>query len=363
MLEVIEWPSVADSLAVLRQAVQALHAGRVVIFPSQTSYVLAASPGSAAAISCLAKLRSPSFPAALAVRGESDALTWVPELSVVGRRLARRCWPGPVLLAIAGVAPEALPEGVRRLVCGEEGLRLWMPEHEAMLDTLLHLDECMVVTGVASAPQQIAARANDSVELIIADGPPAEQTPTVVRLDADGWSIVQRGVVSEEELARSANCQIVFVCTGNTCRSPMAEALFKKRLAERLGCTVDELPGRGFSVLSAGLAAMMGAEAADEAIEVVRSYGADLTQHRSRPLRVELAAQADYLIGMTRSHVTMMNEYYPRLGAEPRLLNPTGEDIADPVGYSRDVYEECARQIWQSLDTLLSHETFQNRDR
>jgi protein-tyrosine phosphatase len=133
----------------------------------------------------------------------------------------------------------------------------------------------------------------------------------------------------------------------------MAEALFKKRLADRLGCTLDELPARGFSVLSAGLAAMIGAEAADEAVAVARCYGADLAQHRSRPLSVELAAQADSLIGMTRSHVIMMSEYYPRLGAEPRLLNPSGEDIADPVGCPREVYEECARQIWQSLEALL----------
>jgi len=134
----------------------------------------------------------------------------------------------------------------------------------------------------------------------------------------------------------------------------MAETLFKKRLAERLGCMVDELPARGFSVLSAGLAAMIGGEAAYEAIEVVRTYGGDLTRHRSQPLSVALAAQADYLIGMTRSHVTMMSEYYPQLGTEPRLLNPAGEDLADPVGCPRDVYEDCARQIWQALETLLA---------
>jgi protein-tyrosine phosphatase len=169
--------------------------------------------------------------------------------------------------------------------------------------------------------------------------------------------------VSAEQLARLTNCVIVFVCTGNTCRSPLAEALCKKRLADRLGCTPDELPARGFSVLSAGMAAMMGGEAAAEAIEVVRGYGADLSRHESRPLSVALAAQADLLIGMTSSHVTMMSEYYPRLGAEPRLLNPSGADLADPVGCPRDVYEDCARQIWQSLEALLAEEVFQTRDR
>jgi protein-tyrosine phosphatase len=353
MPEVFDWPSVADPQAVLRRAVETLHQGRVVIFPTQTSYVLAASAVVPDGVRVLTQKRSPTFPPTLAVRGEPDALTWAPGLSLVGRRLARRCWPGPVVLAVAGVMPERLPEPVRTLVCEDDGVRLWTPDHEALLETLFQLNEALVLTGIEGGPQEFATQTGEQVEMIIADGTPPGQAPTVVRLDSDAWTIAQPGDVTEEEIARQTNCLIVFVCTGNTCRSPMAEALFKKRLADRLGCAVDELPARGFSVLSAGLAAMMGAEAADDAIEVVRGYGADLTQHHSRPLSVELAAQADYLIGMTRGHVTMMSEYYPRLGAEPRLLSPSGEDIADPVGCPREVYEECARQIWQSLETLV----------
>ena len=204
------------------------------------------------------------------MRGEPDALAWAPGLSVVGRRLARRCWPGPLVLSVAGVVSETLSQAGRALVCGSDGLRLWTPDHEALLETLFQLDEAIVVAGIDGTPQELEARADNDIELIIADETSVGQSPTVVRLDGDGWSIAQPGVVTQEELARQTNCLIVFVCTGNTCRSPMAEALFKKRLADRLGCTVDELPARGFSVLSAGLAAMMGAEAADEAIAVAR---------------------------------------------------------------------------------------------
>jgi protein-tyrosine phosphatase len=146
----------------------------------------------------------------------------------------------------------------------------------------------------------------------------------------------------------------VFVCTGNTCRSPMAEALFKKRMAERLGCPVEELPRRGFIVLSAGLAAMMGGGAAPEAIETVRELGADLSQHVSRPLSAKLAAQADYLVGMTRGHLLALAEAGAAPGACLRLLSAAGEDIADPVGADLPVYRECAQQIVRHLEGLLA---------
>ena len=133
------------------------------------------------------------FPQSLAVRGEPDALAWAPGLSVVGRRLARRCWPGPVVLSLAGVVPETLPEEVRALVCGSDGLRLWTPDHEALLETLFQLDETIIVAGIDGTLQEIAAQADNDVDLIIVDGTSAGQSPTVVRLDGDGWSIVQPG--------------------------------------------------------------------------------------------------------------------------------------------------------------------------
>ena len=70
-------------------------------------------------------------------------------------------------------------------------------------------------------------------------------------------------------LRQQSACLVVFVCTGNTCRSPLAEALCKKRLADALGCAMADLPGRGFFVCSAGLAAMMGGPAAAEAVDVL----------------------------------------------------------------------------------------------
>ncbi|HZT79747.1 MAG TPA: hypothetical protein VFA26_05985, partial [Gemmataceae bacterium] len=180
------------------------------------------------------------------------------------------------------------------------------------------------------------------------------QPATVVRVDGEQWRVVREGVVSEARLRQQTACAVLFVCTGNTCRSPLAEALCKKLLAERLGCSVGELPQRGFLVLSAGLAAMMGGGAADEAVEVARELGADLSGHCSRPLTPELAAQVDYLFAMTRGHLLALADQCGQGGPAPRLLSPEGKDIPDPIGCDKQVYQDCAREMMRCLGQVVA---------
>jgi protein-tyrosine phosphatase len=150
------------------------------------------------------------------------------------------------------------------------------------------------------------------------------------------------------------SCQILFVCTGNTCRSPLAQALCARLLADRLGCEPADLSEHGFIVQSAGLAAMIGAGATLEAVAVAREFGADLTGHKSQPLTPELLARTDFLFAMTQTHLHLLSS----LGLSNRpilsLLSDQGEDIADPIGASAEVYRECARQIRKHLEARLT---------
>jgi protein-tyrosine phosphatase len=366
MTQVLDWQNAADPRAIIQHAADVLRAGRLVAFPTETVYGLAASALRPEAVErlCQGKGRPDARPLTLAIGGAGDAPDWVPGMSALGRRLARRCWPGPVTLVFGdginqGLASR-LPDAVRQRVSPGGTLGLRVPAHDAVLRVLRCLPGPLVLTSAnrsGEAPATTAdqaVRAVDDLDLVIDDGPSHfGQASTVVQVNGNRFEVLREGVVPAADLERLAPCMIVFVCTGNTCRSPLAEALCKKLLAERLGCTVDELPRRGFIVLSAGLAAMMGGRAAGEAVEAARELGADLSQHSSRPLTADLVAQADYLITMTRSHLLAVAGHFARVGPRPRLLCREGHDVADPIGCDQPVYRDCAQQILRHLEGLL----------
>lgn len=368
MPEVMDWRIVADPSAVVDRAVATLARGRLVAFPTETVYGIAASVWAPEGVERLAqsKGRPESKLMTLALKGASEALDWVPGLGQAGRRLARRCWPGPVTLVcdggLEGGLADSLSDAVRRRICPGRALGLRVPDHDAVLMVLERLPGPIVLTSAnrSGEPEATTAAAvvdaiGDHLDLVVDDGPSRYgQASTVVRVAGDEWEVLRDGAMPRTMLERLAACMVLFVCTGNTCRSPLAEALFKKRLADRSNCTQDELPRRGYLVLSAGLAAMLGCQAAPEAVVAAREFGADLEKHVSRPATPGLLEQADYVVAMTRAHKQLLADACPQLGTRLRLLSPEGRDVADPIGHEQAVYRECARDISNHLERLAA---------
>ena len=153
-------------------------------------------------------------------------------------------------------------------------------------------------------------------------------------------------------MERFAARLVLFVCTGNTCRSPLAEGLAKKLLAARMGCEPAELPRRGVWVISAGVAAHGGGRATEESVVVATEFGADLSAHESRHVNPQLLAAADDVIAMTRGHANALTMRYPGVGPTPRLLCGDA-DLEDPIGAGLEVYRECARTILVHLERFI----------
>lgn len=369
---VIDIRSAEDARDVVHRAVQALAEGKLVAFPTETVYGLAASALSADAVRSLlaAKGQPLGHPLTLAIRGADEALDYVPEIPPLGLRLARRCWPGPVTLLVEDNSPDSLirrlPPLVQEAVAPAGSIGLRVPAHATILDVLRLIAGPLAMTGAYRADQsppedaqQVVAGLADSVHLVLDDGRTRYGQPSsVVRVDGRGFEIVRPGVVSEQTLKRLASMVVLFVCTGNTCRSPMAEVIFRKQVAARLGCPVNEVQDRGVLVMSAGIAATMGGRPSPEAVEVVKRMGLELADHTTQPLSERLVQQADLIFVMTRSHRQAILSEWPEAAERVRLVCHDRADVSDPIGGPPEQYAKCAEQIETELDKWMNELKF-----
>ncbi len=145
---------------------------------------------------------------------------------------------------------------------------------------------------------------------------------------------------------RNTQKLLVFVCTGNTCRSPMAEALAR------------ELAPDGWEVLSAGLHAHVGDPPTPEAVLAASEFGADISRHHVRSMTDALAFSATFLVGMTAAHAAELRMRFPFAAAKVHVLGEYGprpvRDIPDPFGGTLADYRQCIRAIRTCLPGLLA---------
>ena len=138
--------------------------------------------------------------------------------------------------------------------------------------------------------------------------------------------------------------KIVFICTGNTCRSPMAEGLFRAHNGEEK---------TGLAALSAGMYTSDGLPASGHAVTAAAELGADITSHRSRMLTPELAREAKYLVCMTGAHYDRLCELFPDCADKIFTLLP--EDISDPFGGDLATYRRSAAEIDKGVQAVIKN--------
>ncbi len=133
---------------------------------------------------------------------------------------------------------------------------------------------------------------------------------------------------------------ILFVCTANTCRSPMAAAIMEKIAIEN---DIDVL------IESAGIFAGIGERASDEAIAALDEMGIDLTYHRSKPVSEDLVKKSDLILTMTEGHKKILEGLSPKKVYSVMEYIGLKGDIADPYGGDIEEYRETAKEIYDAL--------------
>jgi L-threonylcarbamoyladenylate synthase len=361
-----------DPTALIGRAAAALDAGELVVLPTETVYGAAGRLDKPAAVAKLRKMRRDAtgpFTIHLATPDGVDAL--IGTLSPLARRMTQKLWPGPVAI-VFDVAAGQRAKFAKRLKLTEADLfidgtmTLRCPDHSAATAVLAKAGGVVamarVETNFSGEPFDSVSLSHleaGGVSLVIDAGRTRFAKPsTIVRLEGDSYRVVREGVFDERIIKRQLETMILFVCSGNTCRSPMAGALATRILRNRYGVNGNaDLDAAGIRVVSAGTFAMPGLRATPQAVDAVADLGGDLTTHRSRQLTPELIHAADFIFTMGKSHAESTIAMSPSAAARVMPLDPA-RDVEDPIGSDVSTYRELAGHFVPLIESRFEQTVF-----
>jgi len=368
-------PEAASTLATLKRA---LDAGGLVVLPTETVYGLAAGGWSALGMSRLRSARQAGTAGDGAVMPPS---TWhAPDsASVMGIlrtggseqpaqhvRLMKRLWPGPVTFMTPLDGSGAVLRELK-IAAGvaDDGKHLFVrvPEDETCVRVLRSVGLSagpVVAEGIGGGDGRACTDATSARESLIGRGiAPAMiidggvcrlgKPSTLIRLNAGGsWDLLRPGIYDRAYIERRIRLNVLFVCTGNTCRSPMAQSIAQGIMTR--GASVESVP---MGAMSAGLAASEGMPATIEGVRAVRERGFVPTGASSKLLTKQMIREADAIYTMTRSHLSGILRMDPDAKDKASLLDPTGQDVPDPVGGPQSLYSSLAAKLEEMIRVRL----------
>lgn len=354
--------------ALVKEAAKLVDAGGIVAFPTETVYGLACRVES----NSLARLddvkgRGREKHYTLHIADKADVGKYVPSVGLRPAKLIAEGWPGPLTIVFELDAGRIQNQrsGVRRQLFKhlykDNSVGIRCPDNRVAQVLLEQAESSVVAPSANRTGQQPAADADTvlaqfsgEIELLLDAGPcKYKKSSTVVKIGKKGLTVLRPGVYSQAALQEMSQVKFLFVCTGNSCRSPMAEGMFQKYLAKKLQCKVDELGEMGYKAASAGVMGICGMPASTEAIAACAAKGIDINAHRSTALTAQLVEESDFIFAMDETHCELIAAFGPDTAAKCVLLAGK-QAIADPIGQPQEIYNKCAEVIEEAVRNRVS---------
>jgi len=328
-------------------AAEAIRAGGLVIIPTDTVYGIAADGSNKKALEKLiaVKGRPGNKPFSLLVADKEAVAEYARDVPVAAYKLVDKFWPGPLTIVFNAIAG------------GTVGIR--MPDDWTARKVI-----GLALSGVVCPSANLSGRPapvtfaeaikdlRDSVDIALDAGPARGGVEsTVVDVTQQPIAVLRQGAVSEKDIRDTAGRKtVLFICTGNSCRSVMAQGLLAKKLRDAKRDDVE--------VLSAGIMFTGGVSASYEVRELLAARGIDVSGHRSQRVTGDMLNKADIILVMERLHEERLLELHPQIKNRLFLLKEFarvtdgGLDIPDPIGRPKEFYEQTLAIIGEAVDKI-----------
>lgn len=366
--KVIKLDPYRADIAKIKEAAALVDGGGFVAFPTESVYGIAcrAQNDSLIKLNNLKGRDSDKY-YTLHIGQKNEAKKYVPTVGLKAEKLIKNAWPGPLTIVFElddhdiDKQQISLKREAFESLYKNNSIGIRCPDNP-IASILLRLTHNAViapsanVTGEppATNAEEVLAQFSDKIDLLLDAGPcKYKKSSTVVKIGKKELEILRPGVYSQVELEAMSEVKFLFVCTGNTCRSPMAAGIFRKYLSEKLQCEVDQLDKMGYKISSAGIIDLASSPASEEATTACAAKGIDIKAHRSKALSQELIEENDFIFAMSQTHLERVTALSPE-AANKCMLMAEDKDIPDPIGQGQQVFNNCADLIEKAVKKRIS---------
>ena len=345
--EVIQINAREPEIEKIKQTANLIIEGSLVVIPTDTVYGIAANMLNKKTIQRLAEIkqRPKDKPFSLHIASKEEVEKYALGILPAAYRLIERFWPGPLTLVLK--SRDNSKVGIR------------MPNHAVALSIIQEVNLPVVCpsANLSGNPtchtvDEVLKDLNGLVDLVIdAGSTPLGIESTIIDATKLPIEIIREGVLNRDKIEEVVNKKtVLFICTGNSCRSVMAKALLEKKLKEKNRQDIE--------VLSAGIMMLGGLGATPETQELLRQEGIDVSSHHSQAVTKDVLKKADIVLVMEKLHEERILKLVPEAKLRFFLLKEFAKikdsdlDITDPIGKSREFYAQTFAIIKEAIERV-----------